>query len=1671
MAWLLFIRPEIKGVFMRKSRFLKTLGFLIAIIPFCGVAHDSNVPSLSTPNSKLPRYLLIGTQAGTNGDYIYYSINNDTEYAVALTDSAKSTTTEKVIPSEYNDKPVTGIWRSGFYDSQCTSVVIPNSITVIDYEAFMESKITSITIPASVSGIGEGAFYSCKSLTKAAIQNSTTTSETSSACSCFEETESGGGERTYSTLDTIPSFCFFNCVSLKELVLPQSIEEIGYEAFNNCYSLFSTMAFMNIKAIRSRAFQGCKALKKVYISDSFFELDENNKPIGIIEDKAFDNCNANLEFYLVGDSLAVNTWLGLSRNTFWNQKSEFVNPGNQINPDASSANRYTYHITAAGASYSNDWIYTVDQNNDVEISSYIGPTEIEGDPVTFLTFPDELPSGSGNKVRTIALNALDTVKANLVRIYLPTSLKRIDANMFDGSYTNLIVVDDNTSTKCSADQTIVDADDDLTPRIILNGLINLETIGNSAFVNLPHLRNITKLYLPYSLKAVGTHAFGSTANSKHMDKVIDFRWDYDDDNSALKVIGREAFYKLGNDYYKGGLSESVHRDYLASNGSENYHLTTLVIPRTFEHFGINSNDNALYTLGGADTDNDSFGINAFAGCPLLEKVVFKGSKKSYVESTPTVEDPATFNLIIASQTFVINRNLRTVVFEERCGKNIVFHTVGGKYQPAIGWSAGKYKNDFGGDPALQTLVLPNKYTNLRVQNYAFQGNSRGAIYLTAALSNKTNAHTTAKLSETINNPTNNSSNAITHSSVKEWRTIGDEAFQTANGVNAYPGYCFAGNATSSASSVQNYFGIDQKMPVYESVLYKDTISKPGISVEVEVGTGNTNEYVEDSKCSFVCSGSTAKMTNYLYDRHDSSFTGTAVVPATVENFEGTTCTVNAIGASAFSAAYCDTTSYKNYTNFKDLTAVSVPDTIATIEEYAFMRAYGVTKLSSYNVSTGNSNGDYVMPSSLTSIGKQAFMCCNIQRFLKIPNSCRFYENTTTANYLTSVFSNNFSLRKITFGNNNATSSTYYTTTTYTHSAETYTSALYSTGSVSKNKSSLLLVLNRDDGDRLAASSDLEAVTTTVGNTTVDYAEFNGRYVNSYLYGAFKMCYWIDSLIVGTTNSSNLNQPLISGIEDKIYLNNPYDFTNKACNLKTISFGNATTIATPAYSFEGCEQLVNIKLPRVEGATIPAGLFASIGGNVVFEVPDDNTGTSFKTCAAGVLDLTYTGYAGINAEAFKDTGITQVIAPITSHFTIETDAFANCDDLTSFDFSNVTDTVTLHQAFRGATISASLFNFGSQAEIEFGEETFKGCNFSNNSFEFPAKTAEIGNSCFEGCSSLHTVTAAANLTHLKRVVVDNTKNNGNIEQNNYGNDTGFKQIGNYAFYMCINLSSFDFSKFTELERIGHYAFGMCDQMSSTSIKNDTAGSANNACICTGGVVNLPASITNIGVGAFHSSKITSVTINSSALKFERGKNYTDKNDKRTQYNKGGCQFRWCSVLTEVLFTDPNCAWNTVYLTKADGGQDSYFANCASIQRVNLPTTYDLQYPTYNATASNQNARRPDSMCYGSSTSLKMYVYHTVNQANDPNKPAICTYFRSLNSSDNASVVFYVNNCADVSKYDSGTGKYVEIRSGSEYWTLINGELTYLGTATVNATTGEITFSSEGYFADSTHVYHS
>lgn len=90
-------------------------------------------------------------------------IKNNTAYSVSKGTCAD---TKIVIPSSYNNLPVTSIRERAFYNcSSLTSITIPDSVTSIGDDAFYAcSSLRSITIGNSVKSIEWSAFKGCSSL-------------------------------------------------------------------------------------------------------------------------------------------------------------------------------------------------------------------------------------------------------------------------------------------------------------------------------------------------------------------------------------------------------------------------------------------------------------------------------------------------------------------------------------------------------------------------------------------------------------------------------------------------------------------------------------------------------------------------------------------------------------------------------------------------------------------------------------------------------------------------------------------------------------------------------------------------------------------------------------------------------------------------------------------------------------------------------------------------------------------------------------------------------------------------------------------------------------------------------------------------------------------------------------------------------------------------------------------------------------------------------------------------------------------------------------------------------------------------------------------------------------------------------------------------------------------
>ena len=221
---------------------------------------------------------------------------------------------------------VTSIGYYAFYGcSGLTSITIPNSVTSIcDWTFWGCSGLTSVTIPNNVTSIGYRAFDDCSGLTSVTIGNSVTRIDYSafSGCSSLEtitipfvgakagvtssdtyqypfgyifgeDSYDGGvattqyyyGSSTSSMTSTtyyIPSslksvtvtggniLCgaFYNCSSLTNITIPDTVTSIGGAAFYNCSGLTSITIPDSVTSIGNSAFYDCSRLTSVTIPNS-----------------------------------------------------------------------------------------------------------------------------------------------------------------------------------------------------------------------------------------------------------------------------------------------------------------------------------------------------------------------------------------------------------------------------------------------------------------------------------------------------------------------------------------------------------------------------------------------------------------------------------------------------------------------------------------------------------------------------------------------------------------------------------------------------------------------------------------------------------------------------------------------------------------------------------------------------------------------------------------------------------------------------------------------------------------------------------------------------------------------------------------------------------------------------------------------------------------------------------------------------------------------------------------------------------------------------------------------------------------------------------------------------------------------------------------------------------
>ena len=143
-------------------------------------------------------------------------------------------------------------YRKGF--SQLKTVILPSTLTKIDYNAFYRAPIEEITFSGELN-LTNNALSDLKSLKRIHIEAGTLGAYALSGCSGLTSVTLGDG------VTTIGDYAFTGCSGLTSIELGEGISSIGAYAFQNCSALESLTIPDSVTSAGGLMLNGCTGLK------------------------------------------------------------------------------------------------------------------------------------------------------------------------------------------------------------------------------------------------------------------------------------------------------------------------------------------------------------------------------------------------------------------------------------------------------------------------------------------------------------------------------------------------------------------------------------------------------------------------------------------------------------------------------------------------------------------------------------------------------------------------------------------------------------------------------------------------------------------------------------------------------------------------------------------------------------------------------------------------------------------------------------------------------------------------------------------------------------------------------------------------------------------------------------------------------------------------------------------------------------------------------------------------------------------------------------------------------------------------------------------------------------------------------------------------------------------
>ena len=414
-----------------------------------------------------------------------------------------------------------------------------------------------------------------------------------------------------------------------------------------------------------------------------------------------------------------------------------------------------------------------------------------------------------------------------------------------------------------------------------------------------------------------------------------------------------------------------------------------------------------------------------------------------------------------------------------------------------------------------------------------------------------------------------------------------------------------------------------------------------------------------------------------------------------------------------------------------------------------------------------------------------------------------------------------------------------------------------------------------------------------------------------------------------------------------------DYTFYYCrSLTNVTIPDSVT--SIGYSaFENCTSLTSIEV------SYDNENYSSVNG-VLF----NKDKTELIKYPAGKPNDTYeipNSVTSIGEEAFRDcTSLTSVTIP-SSVTSIGRYAFYYCTSLTSVTIGNSVTSIG-DLAFYNCTSLTNITIPNSVTSI--GDSAFENCT-SLTSVTIPDSVTSIGSGAFENCTSLKSIEVSENnknYASIDGVLFNKDKSElvtypAGKTDSEYVIPNSVTSIGDSAFENCTSLTSvtipgsvtsIDYSAFenctsltsvtipNDVTSIGYGVFQGCTSLTSVTIPNSVTSidsSAFSSCTSLIGIT-IPNSVTSIGYGVFQDcTSLSSVTIPNSVTSIDSSAFYnTAYYNDESNWDNGVLYISDCLIDTNYNFDS-----TTDYVIK-DGTRiiaDSAFSNCDNLISVTIP----------------------------------------------------------------------------------------------------------------------------------------